>query len=43
MMKNLKTVDQAKKEIEILQGFVDLVESPPETLRTNYQGIRIHR
>ena len=32
-MKNLKTVDQAKKEIEILQGFVDLVESfRPETL-----------
>ncbi|MFS0577318.1 hypothetical protein AB1K83_17010 [Sporosarcina sp. 179-K 3D1 HS] len=33
MMKNLKTVDQAKKEIEILQGFVDLVESfQPKTL-----------
>ncbi|MEK5069733.1 hypothetical protein [Sporosarcina sp. FSL K6-1508] len=32
-MKNLKTVEQAKKEIEKLQGFVDLVESfHPKTL-----------
>ncbi|MEK5070237.1 hypothetical protein [Sporosarcina sp. FSL K6-1508] len=32
-MKNLKTVEQAKKEIEKLQGFVVLVESfHPETL-----------
>lgn len=32
-MKNLKTVDQAKDEIEKLQGFIDLVESfHPETL-----------
>ncbi|MFC5591590.1 hypothetical protein ACFPRA_22145 [Sporosarcina soli] len=33
-MKNLKTVDQAKKEIATLQRFIDLVESfQPETLK----------
>ncbi|KAA0941644.1 hypothetical protein FQ087_21055 [Sporosarcina sp. ANT_H38] len=33
MMKNLKTVDQARKEIKILQGFINLVESiQPQTL-----------